>query len=211
MRTMLLPLAIVTTALVGCSDPKKASEENFEKAAQAWLDKAYPECLVTSTFPMNTLEFDVYGTNKTLNALAEVGVLTAVETSRKDYPENIFQKARTEIKYRYELTDEGRKYLKDDARTKPDGTVIPGLCIGRAKVDKIEQFSEPGDMMGHRISEVTYTYKVDDLPKWASTPALMDVNSDVKRMVASQEKPIREKRAFVLTNNGWIHERLFRE
>ncbi|MDO7902266.1 hypothetical protein ACE1YR_08165 [Pseudomonas sp. K1(2024)] len=211
MRTMLLPLAIVTTALVGCSDPKKASEENFEKAAQAWLDKAYPECLVTSTFPMNTQEFDVYGTNKTLNALAEVGVLTAVETSRKDYPENIFQKARTEIKYRYELTDEGRKYLKDDARTKPDGTVIPGLCIGRAKVDKIEQFSEPGDMMGHRISEVTHTYKVDDLRKWASTPALMDVNSDVKRMVASQEKPIREKRAFVLTNNGWIHERLFRE
>ncbi|WP_295482038.1 hypothetical protein [uncultured Pseudomonas sp.] len=211
MRTMLLPLAILTTALVGCSDPKKASEENFEKAAQAWLDKAYPECLITSTFPMNTQEFDVYGTNKTLNALAEVGVLTAVETSRKDYPENIFQKARTEIKYRYELTDEGRKYLKDDARTKPDGTVIPGLCIGRAKVDKIEQFSEPGDMMGHRISEVTYTYKVDDLPKWASTPALMDVNSDVKRMVASQGKPIREKRAFVLTNNGWIHERLFRE
>lgn len=32
MRRKIIPLVVLATALVGCSDPKKASESNFEKA-----------------------------------------------------------------------------------------------------------------------------------------------------------------------------------
>ena len=72
-----------------------------------------------------------------------------------------------------------------------------------------EQFGEPGDMMGQKISRVTYTYSVDDLPKWAGDQAVIETNRDLSSMVSSKDTPIKETRAFILTNNGWVHERLF--
>lgn len=209
MHRKILPLVILATALVGCSDPKKASEDNFEKATQAWLDTAYPKCFLVSTFPVESKEFDITNTNKTLHALAGAGVLKEVELSRKEIPASMFQQASTQVQYSYDLTDEGRKYYKADAQKMRDGTTAPGLCIGKAKVDKIEQFSEPGDMMGQKISRVTYTYKVDDLPKWAGDEAVVATNRELAPMAASKDTPIKETRAFILTNNGWVHERLF--
>lgn len=209
MHRKILPLAILATALVGCSDPKKASESNFEKATQAWLDTAYPSCFLMSAFPVESKEFDIGNTNKTLHALAGVGVLKEVELSRKEIPANLFQSARTQVQYSYDLTDEGRKYYKADARKLRDGNLVPGLCIGKAKVVKVEQFSEPGDMMGQKISRVTYTYQVDDLPKWTANEAVIASNRELAALVSSKETPIKETRAFILTNNGWVHERLF--
>lgn len=209
MQRKILPLVILATALVGCSDPKKASESNFEKATQAWLDTAYPKCFLMSTFPTESKEFDISNSNKTLHALAAAGVLKEVELSRKEIPANMFQSARTQVQYSYDLTDEGRKYYKADAQKLRDGSTAPGLCIGKAKVVKVEQFSEPGDMMGQKISRVTYTYSVDDLPKWAADKAVLESNRDLGPMVSSKDTPIKETRAFILTNNGWVHERLF--
>ncbi|GLX91994.1 hypothetical protein Pfra02_45620 [Pseudomonas fragi] len=209
MNRKIFPLVILATALVGCSDPKKASESNFEKATQAWLDTAYPKCFLMSAFPVESKEFDLSNTDKTLHALAGAGVLKEVELSRKEIPASVFQAARTKIQYSYDLTDEGRKYYKSDAQKRRDGTTAPGLCIGKAKVEKIEQFSEPGDMMGQKISRVTYTYRVDDLPKWAGDEAVVSNNRDLAPMAASKVTPIKETRAFILTNNGWVHERLF--
>ncbi|BAP45120.1 hypothetical protein NJC40_12815 [Pseudomonas sp. 21LCFQ02] len=209
MHRKIFPLVILATALVGCSDPKKASESNFEKATQAWLDTAYPKCFLMSAFPTESKEFDIGNSNKMLHALAGAGVLKEVELSRKEIPASIFQSARTQVQYSYDLTDEGRKYYKADAQKLRDGSTAPGLCIGKAKVTKIEQFSEPGDMMGQKISRVTYTYRVDDLPKWASDQAVVETNRELGPMVSSKDTPIKETRAFILTNNGWVHERLF--
>ncbi len=209
MHMKILPLVILATALVGCSDPKKASDSNFEKATQAWLDTAYPSCFLMSAFPVESKEFDVTGNDKMLHALAGAGVLKEVELSRKEIAASLFQPARTQIQYSYDLTDEGRKYYKADAQKRRDGNTAPGLCIGKAKVDKIEQFTEPGDMMGQKISRVTYTYKVDELPKWASDPTVVATHRELAPMVASKDTPIKETRAFILTNNGWVHERLF--
>ena len=47
MYRKIVPLALLAT-LAGCSDTKDASEANFHKAAQAYLDTQYPHCFVVS-------------------------------------------------------------------------------------------------------------------------------------------------------------------
>lgn len=162
-----------------------------------------------SAFPTESKEFDLSGNNKTMHALASAGVLKEVELSRKEIPASIFQSASTQVRYSYDLTDEGRKYYKADARKLRDGSTAAGLCIGSAKVVKVEQFSEPGDMMGQKISRATYTYRVDNLPTWASDEGVVGSNRELAPLVSSKDTPIKETRAFILTNNGWVHERLF--
>ncbi|MFJ4348888.1 hypothetical protein [Pseudomonas sp. NPDC089401] len=208
MYRTIVPLALLAT-LAGCSDTQDASEANFRKAAQAYLDTQYPHCFVTTDFPTKTQDFDVNGTNKALHALATVGIVSEKEISRVEVPDRLWQKARTDIYYAFDLTEEGRKYYKADAQTMLNGKLKGGLCFGKAEVTAIEQFSEPGQMMGHTISDVTYAYKVNGLPAWASDDKVRGSIRGLDEALATREAPAREKRVMVLTNNGWVHERLF--
>ncbi|MEX5342852.1 hypothetical protein [Pseudomonas sp. I2] len=208
MHRKIVPLALLAT-LAGCTDTKDASEANFQKAAQAYLDTQYPRCFVITSFPTKTRDFDLNGTNKALHALAQVGVVSEKEISRTQVPERLWQPARTDIYYAYDLTDEGRKYYKADAQQRMNGTTSGGLCFGKAQVTAIERFSEPGEMMGQQISRVTYAYKVTDLPAWAGDDNVKAGISGLDKIVASAQTPLKETRAMVLTNKGWVHERLF--
>ncbi|MCF7554045.1 hypothetical protein [Pseudomonas petrae] len=202
-------LAIAVAFIAGCSDPKKASEENFEKAAQAYLDTQYPKCFVLIAFPVQTEDFDMSGRSKLLHALAGVGIVKETELSRKEIPKSLFSEARIDISYSYDLTEEGRKYYRDGVQKLMNGNTVGGLCVGKAKIVKIDQFSEPGEMMGQKISRVTYSYQVTDLPNWAHDQNLLASARDLSTAVAGEKLPIRETRAMILTNNGWVHERLF--
>ena len=208
MYRKIVPLALLAT-LAGCSDTKDASEANFHKAAQAYLDTQYPHCFVVTDFPARTQDFDVTGTNKALHALARVGIVSEKEISRVEVPERLWQPARTDIYYAYDLTDEGRKYYKADAQKLPNGQTRGGLCFGKAEVTAIEQFSEPGQMMGRTVAHVTYAYKVTGLPDWAANDEVRATVRDLGNAVATNDTPAREKRVMVLTNQGWVHERLF--
>lgn len=203
-----MPLVLLAT-LAGCSDTKDANEANFQKAAQAYLDTQYPQCFVVSAFPTKTQDFDISGTNKALHALAQVGVVSEKEIARTEVPARLWQPARTDIYYAYDLTDEGRKYYKADGHTLRSGKTAGGLCFGKAQVTTIEQFSEPGEMWGQTISHVTYAYKVTGLPGWAGNDSVKANIAELSKAVASNDTPLRETRAMVLTNHGWVHERLF--
>lgn len=207
MYRKIVPLALLAT-LAGCSDTEEATEANFHKAAQAYLDTQYPHCFVVSSFPTKTQDFDVNGTNKALHALAQVGVVSEKEISRTQVPERLWQPARTDIYYAYDLTEEGRKYYKADAQRMVSGKTRGGLCFGKAQVTAIEQYSEPGEEMGQKVSRVTYAFKVTDLPQWATNESVKAGIADLGKAVASADAPFRETRAMVLTNHGWVHERL---
>ncbi|WP_313202797.1 hypothetical protein [Pseudomonas sp.] len=210
MYRTIAPLALLAT-LAGCSDTHNANEASFRKAAQAYLDTQYPHCFVVTDFPTKTQDFDVTGTNKALHALAAVGIVSEKEIARVEVPERLWQPARTDIYYAYDLTDEGRKYYKAGARKMLNGQSRGGLCFGKAEVTAIEQFSEPGQMRGHTVSDVTYAYKVTGLPDWAANDQVRANIRDLGNALATHETPAREKRVMVLTNNGWVHERLFEQ
>jgi len=192
MYRKIVPLALLAT-LAGCSNSEETSEASFQKAAQAYLDTQYPRCFVISSFPTKTQDFDLHGTNKALHALAQVGVVSEKEISRTEVPARLWQAARTDIYYAYDLTDEGRKYYKADN----------GLCFGKAQVTAIEQFSEPSEVTGQKMSNVTYAYKITGLPAWAGDEGVKASIAELGKAVASNEAPLKETRAMVLTSQGW--------
>lgn len=192
MYRKIVPLALFAT-LAGCSNSEDTSEASFQKAAQAYLDTQYPRCFVISSFPAKTQDFDLHGTNKALHALARVGVVSEKEISRTEVPARLWQAARTDIYYAYELTDEGRRYYKADN----------GLCFGKAQVTAIEQFSKPSEVTGQKISNVTYAYKITGLPAWAGDEGVKASIAELGKAVASNDTPLKETRAMVMTSQGW--------
>ncbi|QVM93826.1 hypothetical protein JYG34_12785 [Pseudomonas entomophila] len=207
MNRKIVPLALLAT-LFGCSAGQDTREASFRQAAQAYLDTQYPHCFVITAFPARTRDFDVDGTNKALRALAKVGVVSEREISRTEVPERLWQPARTDIYYAYDLTDEGRKYYRADAVKRADGGSTGGLCFGKARLTEITAFSKPAEREGRKVSQVTYRYQVTDLPGWAGDEAVQADVIGLGQAAGSAAKPLEETRAMVLTDQGWVHERL---
>lgn len=200
MDRKIIPLVLLAS-LLGCSDDKQQTEAGLRQAAQAWLDTQYPHCFVVSAFPARTRDFDVEGTNQALRALARVGVVSEREIGRTEVPERLWQPARTDIYYHYELTDKGRAAYRADAA---DGK--GGLCFGKARVTAIESFTAPVVEKGQQRTRLTYRYSVTDLPAWAADASLKDGLQDLARAAASGTRPIQHTQAMVLTEHGWTHD-----
>ncbi|MFT0869227.1 hypothetical protein [Pseudomonas sp. CAM1A] len=207
MDRKIIPLALLAT-LVGCSDNQQPREADLRQAAQAYLDSQYPHCFVISAFPTRTRDFDVEGTNQALHALARVGVVSEREVARTEVPERLWQPARTDIYYAYDLTDEGRRYYKADARHKANGASTGGLCFGKAQVTAINSVGKPTEHDGRKQAQVSYSYQVNELPTWASDAAVQAGIAGLGQAAASTAKPLEETRAMVLTPQGWVHEKL---
>lgn len=207
MRTILTLIALA--AMTGCSDPKAATEKNFKVAMQSYLDTAYPRCYVSQSFPYVDDSFDIMGTRTRLKALAKIGLVVSTEEQRQ--VPNLFGTPRTQKVTVYDLTGEGKKYFKANVEKNKDGSTGGGFCFGKAKVKEITQFSEPADMFGQKISRVNYEYTVTDLPSWASNAEITSVLPALHADGESKSKPIKRLDAVILTNNGWVHESLFKK
>lgn len=191
----------------GCSnDPKEANEKNFGQAAQAWLDEEFPTCVVHGNFPLVPPQLDVRGEGKTLQAMAQAGLVTASPAE----VEGVFGEKVQSV--RYELTEEGKKYYLPDRVETLGGDKLGGLCFGKGKLESVENFTTPADVMGLRASRVTFTYRVTDIPDWAQNGPVAEVLSGqrgVKEILASGQTPIRKTQGFIQTEKGWVHEKLF--
>lgn len=66
------------------------------------------------------------------------------------------------------------------------------LCLGDGKVDEIVRWTEPADMFGQKLTQVTYRYSATNLP--ATLPA------DDRRQL---ETPQEAKATLVQTSDGW--------
>ncbi|MEQ9890026.1 membrane lipoprotein lipid attachment site-containing protein [Pectobacterium aroidearum] len=70
-----------------------------------------------------------------------------------------------------------------------------GACVGHRAVVEITSWTEPSDGAGAKITQVTYTWKLDGVPGWVDKNAF----SGVKGMAETEEAKI----VLVKTNNGW--------
>ncbi|MDH0649814.1 hypothetical protein N5D48_20780 [Pseudomonas sp. GD03858] len=206
-RTLVAPAVLLAT-LLGCSDNRQPSDAELRQAAQAYLDTQYPHCFVISPFPTRTRDFDLQGTNQALHALAQVGVVSEREVGRTEVPQRLWQPARTDIYYAYDLTDEGRRYFKADAHRTKNGGTVGGLCLGKAQVTSVTGFNEPTEHGGRRQAQVTYRYRVAELPGWTGEATVQASIPGLGLAVASATQPIEETRAMVLTEHGWTHEQM---
>ncbi|MBS4429249.1 DNA-directed RNA polymerase subunit beta [Pectobacterium punjabense] len=70
-----------------------------------------------------------------------------------------------------------------------------GVCVGHRVVAEITSWTEPSEGNGAKITQVTYTWKLDGVPGWVDENAF----SGVRGMSEPEEAKI----VLVKTNNGW--------
>ena len=194
-KTIFLTLLVV--ALIGCSNPKEASEKNFEVAIQRFLDAGFPVCVINQNFPVDNIGFSFHNNFEVFDEMTKLGLLSKTETTKKSV--NKYTKA-TKVAT-YDLTDEGKKFYQQPSAKKSIG----GFCFGKAKVEEIIDFTQPADMFGKTISEVNFTYIVSNIPDWAKKPEITSLNEQIKKLVEATEKPVKVDAKMVLTNKGWKH------
>ncbi len=179
-------MAIAMIACVGCSDPKAANEKNFGNAIAEFLKhegESDSYCAGFKEYP-HTNELGLG------NELVAVGLLKVVGKYQDIWSSSV-----------HDLTEKGRKFF----------TPGKGFCYGQPKLHRIVNFSEPSSLGPYTMSEVIYEYRIENIPEWALEEAVRKGHARVREAVSSKKEPIREEDTLILTNNGWVHEKLFKK
>jgi hypothetical protein len=216
------PLVI---ALAGCSDPKAATKSNFENAIQSWIGKN-PPCFTVPSSPLRAAAGEPDGgfpryvdarpaahparveaqakEAAPFEALAQSGLLSASDTEI-EVRAGFFGDGTAKVPVKaYQLTEKGKAAVSMDGQKTAFSVPSPQFCYGVPTIDEIVQFTEPGEMMGVKVSQVAYRYHLKDLPDWAKNAVMQSAFPQLKKNVADS---LEGKTAVVLTNDGWVHER----
>jgi len=165
-------LTIATLSITtGCNSKAKPTPENFTHAINAhFLD--HPDCLFVDTkFPYATA--DPVKT-KQMNTLVKATLLE----SSFEYSVHTT---------RYTPTTTGARYA-------------PRFCYGHRTVTSIDSFTPPAVANGFPETQVTYHYKMQDVPVWAKSP---DVLSAFPDMAAKTSGEATDKITLAQTVAGW--------
>lgn len=100
-----------------------------------------------------------------LPLFSELGLLSRTEVSRNP------------VVYRYDLTDEGRKYHLFDPIPQPYSPPINKnyFCYGRriiVNVTDVEERTITRDARDYIQVQIRYNYQLENIPEWALSPAL---------------------------------------
>lgn len=204
-------------ALMGCSDPKKASEKNFQKVLQAYYDEQEHKGVCISlrgTYvspgeeQKNAIlrtadiiaskkrdeERELWDTWESLGMLKLIGKVD-------DTPKYNANPSMDYHLYAYMFTDEAKKYIVQNKK----GSAM--LCTGHTKVTEILQYTEPSDAWGATVSEVKYKIVNEDVADWAKNQVIQKNYTDINdhdyfassKIVLEAER----KEVLVLMNDGW--------
>ena len=105
---------------------------------------------------------------KRADALVEAGLLTKRDTEVKAMFGNKMEPA-TE----YQVTDTGKKFLVANGANTMAGQ--DAFCSGKYTVVEVSNFTEPSDMMGVKLSQVNYRYKVEGADDWPNRKACVPI------------------------------------
>ncbi len=189
--------------IAACGSPKDPTKSNFSKAIQAYLDTQQGLC---ARIPADKLPFTLenkgwFGDFKErADALVDAGLLTKqnaeIKAGNKMAPAT-----------EYQISDLGKKYLIPDKSTSAFGMGRNNaFCSGKYAMVEVDNFTEPSEMMGMKVSQVNFRYKLDGADDWTKTEAL---RTNFKNFAAQSN--IEGKATLILTDSGWMHERLFRK
>jgi hypothetical protein len=169
-----LALGIILT---GCNDFKKPTPKNFTGALNTYFSN-HDDCLFPSAlrFPYeaSTTGADVDKNKAGLDALTTAGLLKSLED--KDI----------HVK-RYELTTYGKR-------------VPPRFCYGHRVVTSIDSFTPPAPVDGQQTTQVSYHYKMMDIPGWADSDSMRKAFPAFAKATAPDAQG---QTRVVLTQNGW--------
>ncbi|MDR1661151.1 MAG: hypothetical protein LBR95_01795 [Azoarcus sp.] len=194
----IIAASVAALAVTACGNPKDANKGNFSKAIQAYLDTKpvfcphFPKVLEKNGWSKNT--------EREVDALVDAGLLSTRDTEVKAiFGEKMLPATE------YQVTDLGKQYLAKEGN---DSERLGRLCTGKYKLTGIDNFTEPGPVPFSSVtaSQVNFRYEITDLAEWTKSEKVRSAYaSTFKEFEKNQDKAM-----LVLTNDGWIHERLFR-
>ncbi len=200
-RAALALVCILFACLPGC-DSKKASTGNFKAALQKHFDE-HPAC-IGMTFPEQVAigrngkpSGFAYNAERD-QALKDAGLLT-VKESTIVHPANLFGPREEHV-----LTYDIAPAHKDQWRSSSGNGKADELCYAKIKIESVDNFSEPGDMLGHTISEVDFTYALTDFSSWTQSKEVQGAMPAIKSKAGEPEQ--KSKTMLILTHNGWEPE-----
>jgi hypothetical protein len=187
MRTSLLIVAVSVSLLAAaCGKKNDASESSLGDAISADMKTNRGLlCLNRSgrgpyTFPSaytdrDLNEYSAASLREQLAALEKVGLIARAAPTAANA--NAKQNG-----VAYSLTGEGQKYAVETSRPAGDPNATGDsrvwmLCYARVKLDKVVGWTEP-DPTAHR-SDVTYTYKLENVASWVDDRDIKRSFSDV--------------------------------
>ncbi len=188
---------IAALALGACSNPKAANDKDFEKAIVEYLkhkEAAGEFCLhFFASFPFESSSFIVS------DPAARAGLLQKVGEQGSGWSRRVF----------VDLSEKGRKCY------------IPGVGFryGEPRFVRIASFSKPSSFGPYTMSKVNYEYRVVDIPQWARELAApvrpfgfhTTAYPNIIAAISSEKAPIKDEATLILTNDGWVHENLFKK
>jgi hypothetical protein len=215
-------ITIVASLLTACgaaSDPRAASKENFQRVIDGKVGKL---CLQSGdlfdalVLPYRTLvgprpttamvPFDVHETdakmNRRLEAL-EAARLTVKQKVTLTLPHYfIYGAKRTNVNVPVVVFDRGPEFAKYAPDAKPGPVSVGALCYASLQVDHIDNYTEPGQMMGATVSEVNYHAKVGEIADWATAPEMRAAFPEIQEQLQAATTTSRTA-TVVLMNDGW--------
>jgi hypothetical protein len=205
MRSFYLVGIVGLLFLVACRDEKKPSDGNFTKAINQYLTQHGEACTVIDRqFPVDVPEAEQkaqYGVGRKLAALEQAGLARGTNTTAVVHGmlDPLRGSTPPQPVKRYELTSEGKKYFRQIPSTfGPSG----GFCYGRKTVDSVVKWTEPMTMGAYSQTEVTYTYKIAGVARWAERQDVQGAFSDIQTTVTGASKTT-QIAGLQLTNKGW--------
>jgi hypothetical protein len=173
----ILGAAFLGVALTGCEGFKKETPQNFTAAINAYYTK-HDDCLFQSSlrFPYeaSTSSAEKDPNLKSLDALETAGLLRSLEDR------DIHVK-------RFEQTTFGKR-------------VPPAFCYGHRVVTSIDSTSPAPPQEGMKAVQVTYHYKMMDVPGWADSDQIRKAFPAFAKATSSQATG---QSTVVLTQVGW--------
>lgn len=202
-----LTLFALTTSTLHAEDLDK---QTLQKAAQKYLDTAYPKPYFSYEFPV-TIENDDTMDKSRLEALEKCGIVSLIDQKTIQKHGIGFKKIVDVQQFTYDITEKGKKFIIQTSKTeRMKSGSSTAIAFGKAEVVDIISFTPEKDFGGQKISEVKFSYKVTGIPEWAETPELLDANKWLKKDIESAKAPISAKAVFFYKNNDWVHEKLFK-
>jgi hypothetical protein len=194
MKTLLLvPLAIGALVMAGCDNPKDVGKANFLKVINEHL-KSKKLCVDPLKWVMvagnagNGYPVSVTMKVAELDLFVHAGLLTST-------PAMVVPVLSTEAK---PVAVKGTIFnLTEKGKQSDEGPPNHRFCYGVPEATKVLEYTEPGpDLLGRRMTQVTFEVGVKDFADWANDPV---VNQRFKTVKPGTQGMA----ALFLTSEGW--------
>lgn len=196
--TALAATAIAAVSLAACANPKAASDANFANAINQYLasgGNGSSLCFQSVYFPHPDSPYDRDDTRAQLSEMAGAGLIS--KQSKMVKVAQWFGPPILQRQVTYDLTKGGKAHVASN-----ESYVGSSFCFAKLRVGQIVKFTEPNDMAGVTVSQVTYVPAVASMEPWAEQLLEQKKLASMQRLV-DRTVSTANNATLDLTNKGW--------